>query len=58
MAARGILNPSTGIFNVWYWLRLVGLAIVVGYLSTVVAQGDNKAPGEGLLTYMKKDNKL
>jgi carbonic anhydrase len=54
MAVRGLLNPGSGIFNMWYWLKLVGLAIVVGYLSTIVAGGDDKPPGEGVLDYMKK----
>ena len=53
MAAQGLLNPSTGIFNMWYWIRLVGLAIIVGYLSTIVSEGEDKPPGENLLAYMK-----
>jgi len=54
MAAQGLLNPSTGIFNMWYWIRLVGLAIAVGYLSTIVSEGEDKPPGENLLAYMKE----
>ena len=58
MAAQGLLNPNSGIFNTWYWVKLVVLGLIVGYLSTVVAKGSKGSLKQSLTDYMSSADKI
>lgn len=57
MVVQGLLNPGSGVLSAWFWVKLVVLAMIVGYLSTVVAQGTDTAPTQGVVDYLNAGSK-